>query len=160
MEVDVAIETPLQDDVRRLVAELNDDVVAQSPDTPAEFVFCMTVEEMAGPETTVWVARSEGVAIGCGALLRHEDGFGEIKRVYLQPSARGKGVAAQLLDAIEAGAVVNGLAVVRLETDKSFAGARRLYERAGYAACGPFADYPDNPYSVFYEKTLSRKTAA
>ncbi len=160
MAVEVAVETPLQDDVRRLVAALNEAIAAQAPETPGEFVFDMSVEEMADPETTVWVARIDGRAVGCGALRRERGDYGEIKRMYVEPAARGRRVADLILRSIEDRAAAEGLFRLALETDKDFAAARRVYERAGYTLCPAFGDYPDNPYSVFYAKTLSRKTAA
>lgn len=161
MALEIAVETPLQDDVRALIADLNDAIDAQEPDTPQAFNFRMTAEEMAGPETTVWVARLDGAAVGCGALLRHSSELGEVKRMFLRPAARGIGVAGRILRAIEDRAEAEGIRRIALETGgEGYAAARRLYERNGYVRRGPFADYPDNPYSVFYEKTLSRETAA
>lgn len=160
MALEIAVETPLQDDVRRLVAALNDAIVAGAPETPGEFVFRLSVEDMADARTTVWVVRIDGVAVGCGALRRERGGYGEIKRMYVDPAVRGQGVAALILERIEETAAAEGLSHLALETDKDLAPARRLYERAGYSLCPVFGDYPDNPYSVFYSKTLSRKTAA
>lgn len=161
MAVEIAVETPLQDDVRALIAELNDALSAQAPDTPEEFNFRMTAEDMTGPETTVWVARLDGAAVGCGALLRHPDGLGEIKRMYVRPMAQGRGVAGLILAAIEDIAAADGLACLALETGgDGYAAARRVYERAGYQRCGAFADYPDNPYSTFYRKDLTAAPAA
>ncbi|MEO3999791.1 GNAT family N-acetyltransferase [Mesorhizobium sp. CAU 1732] len=159
MALVVAVETPLQDDVRLLVADLNDAMDAQSPDTPEEFNFRMTAEEMAGPETTVFVARLDGAAIGCGALLRHPQGYGEVKRMYVRAAAQGMGVAGSILDAIEARAVADGLSHLALETGDGFGAAKRVYERAGFVRCGAFADYPESPYSIFYKKTLVRQPA-
>lgn len=159
MKVEIAVETPLQDDVRALVAELNDAMDAQSPDTPEEFNFRMTAEEMAGPETTLWVARQDGRAVGCGALLRHGQGFGEVKRMYVRAEAQGCGVGGRMLDAILAQAQAEGLSALALETGAGFGPARRVYERAGFTPCGPFADYPDSPYSIFYKKKLEQRAA-
>lgn len=159
MAISIAVETPLQDEVRALIADLNDAMNAQEPDTPEEFKFRMTAEEMAGPETTLWVARREGRAVGIGALLRHPGGLGEVKRMYVRPDQQGQGVAGRIIEAIEEQAAAEGLERLALETGVPYLAARRVYERAGFVACGAFADYPDNPYSVFYEKTLSRQPA-
>lgn len=161
MAIEIAIETPLQDDVRALVAELNDAINAQEPETPEEFKFRMTAEEMAGPETTVWVARQNGRAIGCGALLRHAQGYGEVKRMYVRAPAKGLGVGGLILRAIEQRAEAEGLNHLALETGGAgYVAARRLYERAGYVRCGAFADYPESSYSTFYRKDLSAAPAA
>ena len=88
MAVTIAIETPLQDDVRVLVARLNDHLL---PLSPLEFQFKMTVEQMAGSDTTLFVARDEtGTAVGMGALKVHSPALGEVKRMFTDPAVRGK----------------------------------------------------------------------
>ncbi|TIU14763.1 MAG: GNAT family N-acetyltransferase, partial [Mesorhizobium sp.] len=87
MAIDIAIETPLQDDVRGLVEELNATLLEL---TPPEHCYHMTVEQMADNDTTVFIARDSSLAIGCGALKRHDAAVGEIKRMYTRPSHRGQ----------------------------------------------------------------------
>ncbi len=157
--VEISAETPLQDSLRALIAELNDAIDAQEPDTPDEFKFRMTAEEMARPDTTTFVVRVGGEAVGCGALRRHDGHLGEVKRMYLRPAARGRGLAGRLLARIETEARAHGLGELALETGIGFAAARRVYERAGFVACGAFADYPDSGYAAFYRKTLARREA-
>ncbi|TIQ70290.1 MAG: N-acetyltransferase, partial [Mesorhizobium sp.] len=79
MAIEIAIETPLQDDVRGLVKELNATLLEL---TPPEHCYHMTVEQMADNDTTVFIARDNGLAIGCGALKRHDGAVGEVKRMY------------------------------------------------------------------------------
>ena len=150
----IARETPLQDDVRAMVEALNDYLV---PLSPREFQFQLTVDQMAGPETTVFVVRDEaGMPVGMGALKRHGDAFGEVKRMFVVPRLRGSGVGGMILDAIEAEARALDLPLLRLETGSTpgFEPAWAVYRRGGYTECGAFADYPDSGYNVFYEKTL------
>jgi putative acetyltransferase len=148
----VTAETPLQDDVRVLVAELNDTLLAL---TPPEFVFHMTVEQMADPSTTVFVAREDGAAVACGALKRHDGGIGEVKRMYTRPSHRGRKIGAVIVERIESLARREGLRRLVLETGDRHPAAWTVYERAGFTRCGPVLDYPDSAWSVFYEKDLS-----
>jgi putative acetyltransferase len=152
MTVTIAAESPLQDDVRVLIRELNETLDAL---TPVEFNFPMTVEEMAEPDTTVFVARENGAAVGCGALKRHAGGIGEVKRMYTQPNLQGRGIAGQILARVEELAREEGLAQLVLETGDGYHAARRLYERGGFARCGAVLDYPDSGYSVFFEKRLA-----
>jgi putative acetyltransferase len=150
----IASETPLQDDVRAMVAALNDHLI---PLSPREFQFQMTVEQMAGRDTILFVARDgDGRAVGMGALKVHEGGFGEVKRMYTDPSVRGSGVGRKLLKAIEAAARDRGLHVLKLETGGTpgFEDTWAVYQRCGFSRCGVFADYPDTQYNVFYEKKL------
>ena len=160
MPVTIAVETPLQDEVRELVALLNEHLL---PLSPPEFQFKMTVEQMAGPDTTVFVARDEtGRAVGIGALKLAEDGLAEVKRMFTRLEVRGERVGSALLDAITELARQRGVTTLLLETGEGegFAGAIRLYERSGFTRRGAFFDYPDSPWSRFYEKQLAAATAA
>jgi putative acetyltransferase len=153
--VSVAVETPLQDDVRALVGELNAHLL---PLSPLEFQFKMTVEQMAGADTTVFVARDEtGRAIGCGALKLADSGEAEVKRMFTRPAVRGQRVGSALLEAITALARQKGVSLLLLETGEGpgFEGAWRLYERSGFNRRGAFFDYPDSQWSRFYEKRLA-----
>ncbi|MCF1742881.1 GNAT family N-acetyltransferase [Paradevosia shaoguanensis] len=160
MAVTIAIETPLQDDVRTLVAALNEHLL---PLSPVEFQFKMTVEQMAGADTDVFVARNEaGRAVGIGALKVLSPTSGEVKRMYTLPEVRGLRVGSALLVAIEDLARSRGLTELLLETGigEGFAGAHRLYLRSGFAPRGAFLDYPDSGHSAFFEKHLGSQAAA
>lgn len=160
MAVSIAIESPLQDDVRALVARLNDHLL---PLSPLEFQFKMTVEQMADSGTTLFVARDEaGQAVGMGALKVHGPALGEVKRMYTVPEVRGQRVGRQLLDRIVELARQRGLASVMLETGTGdgMSEAHRLYTRFGFVPRGPFLDYPDSEWSAFFELSLGEEQAA
>ena len=130
-EVTIAIESPLQDDVRTLIAELNAFLLSI---TPAEFCSHMTVEQMAGPETTVFVARDDGRAVACGALRRDAGGVGEVKRMYTAPSSQGQGIGGRILAEIESLAREEGFTRLVLETgSRTRAGVARLRARRLHA---------------------------
>jgi putative acetyltransferase len=150
--VEIAVETPLQDDVRALVAELN---AALLELTPPEHCYHLTVEQMAGLDTTVFIARDNGLAVGCGALKRHDEAIGEVKRMYTRPSHRGQKIGAEIVGRVEALARQEGLTRLVLETGDRHPAAWTVYERAGFTRCGPVLDYPDSEWSVFYEKSLA-----
>jgi GNAT superfamily N-acetyltransferase len=92
--------------------------------------------------------------VGCCGYVTHGGGCGELKRLFVRPEARGRGIGRLLLAAAEEHARAAGLEVLRTETGVSQPDAVRLCERAGYARRGPFGDYPDDPLSVFMEKRL------
>ncbi len=150
-EISIAVETPLQDDVRTLVAELNATLLEL---TPPEHCHHLTVEQMAGADTTVFVAREGSKAVGCGALKRHPAGIGEVKRMYTRPSHRGRRVGSDIVALIEMMARQEGLERLVLETGDRHHAAWAVYERAGFKRCGAVLDYPDVGWSVFYEKVL------
>jgi putative acetyltransferase len=158
--ITVAVESALQDDVRELVALLNAHLL---PLSPLEFQFKMTAEQMAGADTTVFVARDgAGRAIGCGALKLAANGEAEVKRMFTRPEVRGQGVGSALLAAITNLAQEKGVRTLLLETGEGagFEGAWRLYERSGFSRRGVFFDYPDSQWSRFYEKTLATPAVA
>ena len=154
MSVSIALETALQDDVRGLVAALNEHLL---PLSPPEFQFKMTVEQMAGADTSVFVARdASGKAVGMGALKVHSAALGEVKRMFTLPDVRGQRVGSALLGAIVALARDKGLPMLMLETGAlaDMPEAHRLYSRSGFVARGPFLDYPDSQWSAFFEMPL------
>ena len=153
MSFTITAETPLSDDVRALVKELNEFTFEL---TPAEFRHHMTVEQMAQPDLTLFVARAaDGATLGMGALKRHADSVGEVKRMFVKPSARGLGVGGAILARIEDLARQQGLSRVVLETGSNFDAAKRVYERGGFATCEPVLDYPPSAWTAFYAKSLS-----
>ncbi len=155
MSVTIAVESPVQDDIRHLVRELNEYMM---PLTPREYQFQLTVEQMAEPAVTLFVARSaEGEAVGMGSLKVHAGEFGEVKRMYTLPKVRGQRLGSILLQHIETLARQKKLKILKLETGEApgFEEAWRLYERGGFTKCGAFLDYPDSGWSRFYEKKLN-----
>ncbi len=100
------------------------------------------------------VGFADGGPIACGALQQLGDGIGEIKRMYVVPSRRGKGLSRRILLALEDLAVRRGLHTLRLETGAFLAPAVGLYTSSGYAQIPPFGQYVGHPASVCYEKAL------
>lgn len=153
MSFTISTETPLSDDVRALVKELNEFTFEL---TPAEFCHHMTVEQMAQPDLTLFVARdASGATLGMGALKRHANGVGEVKRMFVKPEARGLGVGGAILARIEDLARQEGVTRIVLETGSNFDAAKRVYERGGFATCEPVLDYPPSAWTAFYAKSLS-----
>jgi putative acetyltransferase len=158
MAITIRAESPLQDDIRELVSQLNTFLLTLSP---PEACYHMTVEQMAEPPTTLFVARDEqGLAVGMGALRREGGGVGEVKRMYTLPEVRGQRVGSGLLDAIIALAKAEGLTRLVLETGDRHPEAWRLYESRGFTRCGPVLDYPESQWSVFYERPLNQAAVA
>jgi GNAT superfamily N-acetyltransferase len=108
----------------------------------------------------VLIARSgDGAAVGCGALRHLGDDVAEVKRMYVAPEARGRGVSKAVLSGLEAAARARGWTTLRLETGPRQPEAVGLYERAGYRsipAFGAYAGAPDAADSLFYERVLAR----
>ena len=151
----VKLETPLQPDVRDMIGKLN---AYLNPLSPPQFQFQMSADEMAEPNTSVFVGRDEsGMAVAMGALKVHDQSLAEVKRMYVEPGHRGSGAGYQILNAVEALANEKRIDVLKLETGntKGFEKAWQIYERNGFRQCAAFHDYPESEYSRFYEKKLS-----
>lgn len=88
-----------------------------------------------------------------GGVRRLVDGVAEIKRMFVRPPARSRGVAGSLLAALEDAALSLGYATVRLDTGPKQRHALRLYRRAGYLEVEP---YNDNPFACFWGEKILR----
>ncbi|GAB0119316.1 GNAT family N-acetyltransferase [Acidisoma sp. 7E03] len=106
------------------------------------------------PEVSFFVAKEDEAILGCGALKRMDATYGEVKSLFVDPAARGRGLARALLAAIEGEARAQGLALLRLETGIRQPEAIGLYEATGFRPIGPFGAYAPDPLSLFMEKTL------
>ena len=90
----------------------------------------------------VLLARLDGWPAGCGMAQTLPDGSLELKRLYPRPEARGHGIAAAMVDRLAEHARATGAPLLRLDTFTTLTAARRLYERLGFTACGPYAPLP------------------
>ncbi|HZU37063.1 MAG TPA: GNAT family N-acetyltransferase [Gemmataceae bacterium] len=112
-------------------------------------------EDVRVPGAAFLVARWEGQPVGCGALRPLAEGIGEIKRMFVEPSARGRGIARRILAALEAVACRYGYRCLRLETGIRQIEAIRLYESAGFLRIPCYGKYSHTPLSICFEKPLS-----
>ncbi|QBE63213.1 GNAT family N-acetyltransferase [Pseudoduganella lutea] len=149
----VTFETPDQPDVHALIAELDDYLYSLYP---PENVYALDIASLLAPNVVFAVARdpSSGSALGCAAVVVTPE-YGEIKRMYVRPAARGKGLARRLISTLEEAAAARGCSVFMLETGPTMPEALALYERMGYRHRGAFGDYPEDPLSVFMQKELA-----
>jgi GNAT superfamily N-acetyltransferase len=100
------------------------------------------------------VAHVAGMPAGCGALRPLEPGVAEIKRMYVVPDWRGRGVSDAVLAALEKAAVARGWRTLRLETGLKQTAAIRFYERSGYVPIPAFGAYADDPMSSCFQREL------
>lgn len=121
---------------------------------PAESNHFLSIDELRADNVRFAVARdADGVAIATGALALN-DGWAELKRMWVVPAARGKGLSRAVLAELEASARAAGITLLRLETGIANHEALGLYERSGFVRIGPFGEYRPDPLSVFMEKRL------
>ena len=145
----IRIESPDQPDVIALIAELD---AYQDSLYPAESRYALDLDSLKKPNVRFIVARdNDSLALGCGAVVLYE-GYAELKRMYVRQHSRGKGVAQAILSALEQAALTAGYRDFKLETGPSQPEALAFYARSGYAPCARYADYRDDPNSVYMQK--------
>ncbi len=152
IEARIAIEDPAQPEITRL---LRDGEAHSAELYPAESNHHLPLEALRKSNVRFFVARSDdGRAVATGALVLHRD-WAELKRMWVVPDARSRGVSKAMLAAIEATARREKVRLLRLETGVASDAALGLYAGAGFRRRGPFGDYRADPLSVFMEKRLS-----
>lgn len=145
----IALEPADQPDVLALIEALD---AYQMPLYPAESHHGIDIAALSAPNVVFAVARDDaGRALACGAIVLERD-YGELKRMFTLPQARGQGLARALLQRLEAEAVSRGCRDFMLETGYLQHEAIALYERLGYRRRGPFGPYAEDPNSVFMHK--------
>lgn len=111
------------------------------------------LSDLAPPAGCLLIARLAGQAVGCAGLRALAPGVGEIKRMWVAPAARGRGIGRAFLRALEEEARRRGLRALRLDTNESLTEALALYRASGYRE---IARFNDNPYAHhWFEKPLA-----
>ncbi|WP_265571117.1 GNAT family N-acetyltransferase [Sphingomicrobium nitratireducens] len=143
-----------RDDVRALLAQHHAEMRA---DSPPEACHVMTADGLGAPSILFLAMREEnGTLVAVGALRSLGDGHGEVKSMRVADAARATGAGRAMLEALLERARRAGMTRVSMETGNSplFAAANRLYERAGFVRCGPFAGYSDTPFTHFFTREI------
>ncbi len=124
--------------------------------SPPESVHAFDLSGLRHPAVTCWSAWSGPALAGMGALKELGDARGEIKSMRVADEFLGRGVGRAMLAHIVAEARRRGMSGLWLETGSApaFTPALALYERAGFVRCGPFADYVEDPFSIFMTMAL------
>jgi putative acetyltransferase len=145
-------ETPDQPDVAALLARADERSASLYP---AESRHGLALPALLSADVRFFVARQDGRALGCGGYLLLPRQGAEMKRLFVDPAARGQGVGCAIVRAVEAAAAGEDVRTLFLETGIKSCEALRLYRRLGFAECSPFAAYLPDPLSVFMRKQLS-----
>ncbi len=148
-----AVEDPQQADVRLLIEELDAEMAALSIGGDCDL---SSAEDLSADYVQFLVARYHGHPIACGALVVKDIDWGEIKRMYVRPVVRRKGLSRAILDHLLDMAKRRDLRKVRLETNTQQTAAVALYRHAGFAPCDAYEDHQSATASdaVFMELRL------
>jgi len=147
--------TAATDRARALLAELDAELcAAYAP----EQRHGLSLDRLFRPDVMFFIARLDGTPVGCGGVA-FDGELAEVKRMYVRPPARGRGVAPAVHARLEHEARARGIELLVLETGDAQHAAIRLYERAGFTRCPAFGAYASMPHaavehSVFFEKDI------
>ncbi len=144
-EIDLRREDILSPLAQRLILALNAELEGRYPEDGANF-FRLDADEVAEGRGGFFIAYLAGEAVGCGAVRRAEPGVAEIKRMYVAPAARGRGVGRLILVALEEEARRLGARRLLLETGPRQPEAIALYERAGFTHIPLYGEYVHTPH--------------
>ena len=127
--------------------------------SPPESVHALGLEALRNPDITFWSAWQDSELMGCGAIKELDSRHGEIKSMRTVSSHLRKGIAATLMHHILEEAERRSYERLSLETGSmdAFAPARSLYASFGFKPCGPFANYVEDPYSVFMTREVGSR---
>ena len=154
MDLQIRIDPLSGPEVAALLREHLDDMQRISP---PESVHALDLAKLRQADVTFWSAWSGAELLGCAALRELDGWHGEVKSMRTTAAHRGRGVGAALMRRIFEQAEQRGYRRLSLETGSQpeFAPARALYRRFGFAPCGPFGGYAEDPCSTFMTRTLA-----
>jgi len=148
--IEIRLADPGAPDLRALI-EAN--LIHGAGAAPVESDHTFGVDQLQGRDVRFWALFDAGTPLGCGALKQLSDGSAEVKSVYVSEAARGRGLARKIMQHLEQEARGSGVTALVLETGSDllpdYDAARALYEKLGYAYCGPFQGYTADPNSAF-----------
>lgn len=150
--VELAESSPTAPEAVSLISELNE--LLDGLYSPDDNHFALDPSEVEASRGVFLLARLDGEAVGCGAVRLLDGRRAEIKRMYVRPSAQGRGIGRAILRRLEAEARRRGAGMLVLEMGDSQPAAEALYRRAGFSPIPCWDDYLATPASVCLGKQL------
>ena len=151
--ITIAQEDPRSLDVQRLLSAFVDEVKKRYDSPPAD-VGLFDPELVAVPRSIFLVARDDGNAVGCGALVPMDETVVEVKRMFVAPQKRGHGIAKRILDELERLAREFDYDAIRLETGVRQPESIALYGKGGFYRIPNFPPFEDDASAVCFEKRI------
>ena len=151
MAIQIVEVHPDSADAVQLIGELDDHLLAHP--YPPQSRHAFSVDKLVREGVVFFITYYEGQLAGCGGVKMFDD-YGEVKRMFVRPIHRGRGLGKAMLNRLAEYAQNNGAKVLRLETGIYEVEAIGLYESWGFSRRSPFGEYREDPLSVYLEKQL------
>ena len=153
MQSQIAEARPDSSEALALIAELEAHLGSRG--YPVESRHGYSVEKLLREAVAFFLTRCDGVAAGCGGVELHGAEYAEVKRMYVRPAFRGRGLGRSMLTHLADYARQHGASALRLETGIYEEAAIGLYESFGFRRRAPFGTYREDPFSLYFEKALA-----
>ena len=151
MAIRIVEVSPDSADAVQLIGELDDHLLAHP--YPPQSRHAFSVDKLMREGVVFFITYYEGQLAGCGGVKMFDD-YGEVKRMFVRPVHRGRGLGKAMLNRLAEYARSKGAKVLRLETGIYEVEAIGLYESWGFSRRTPFGEYVEDPLSVYLEKQL------
>ncbi|MGH7999001.1 MAG: GNAT family N-acetyltransferase [Brasilonema sp.] len=152
----VEIETIYSNDALYLIEQLSSTLAKRYEQDTDEGKAAFELSDMDMPGAAFVVARLDGQPIGCGAIRPFdEESVAEVKRMFVVPTMRGRGISKQILAKLEDTARSLGYTTTVLETGTRQPEAMALYEKTGYKRCHCWGKYVNSSWSICYRRELA-----
>ncbi len=154
--MELRVTEPDAPEAARLIAALDADLRLRYPGLPTHGIDPDTLRQSGGVFVVAWL---DGQPAACGAFRPIDAATIEIKRMFVEPGYRRRGLSRVLLAHLEALAAERGFTRVILETGVAQPEAIALYEATGYTPIERYGEYADDVHSLFFGKSLGEPTA-
>ena len=151
MAIEIVELPPDSADAVQLMGELDDHLLAHP--YPPQSRHAFSVDKLVREGVVFFITYHDGQLAGCGGVKMFDD-YGEVKRMFVRPIHRGRGLGKAMLNRLADYARSKGAKVLRLETGIYEVEAIGLYESWGFSRRTPFGEYVEDPLSVYLEKQL------
>jgi GNAT superfamily N-acetyltransferase len=151
--IKIAPEDPRSQVAQELLSAFVEDV-RRRYQTPPTDVGSFDPNLVSVPRSVFLVARRDNTAIGCGALVPMDDYHVEVKRMFVRPEERGRGVARMILDELERLAREFDYDAMRLETGINQPESIALYGKGGFYRIPNFPPFTEDASAVCFEKRI------
>lgn len=121
---------------------------------PPQSRHAFSVDKLLHERVVFFVTRYEEELAGCGGIKMFGTDYGEVKRMFVRPQFRGKGLGKAMLRRLAEYARSKDANLLRLETGIYEVEAIGLYEGWGFQRRAPFGEYVEDPMSVYFEKSI------
>jgi putative acetyltransferase len=139
-------------DAQELIGELDKELLQRYP---ASSVHMLDLDKITNQSGTFLVGYVSGIAVSCCSVCEIEPGVGEVKRVFVKPQYRRKGIAESMMESLEEQAAECGFKFLRAETGHKQPEAIAMYQKLGYYDIDKYGEYINDPNSLCMEKRLT-----